>query len=66
MVRSKMMLRVENGDGDIFSLKVKMIIVAEIGESGSNIFSSYHANVELNMARIDTWMSHDAGCSDGS
>ena len=56
MVRSKMMLSVENGDGDIFSLKVKMIIVAEIGESGSNIFSSYHA----------TWMSHDAGCSDGS
>ena len=56
MVRSKMMLSVENGHGDIFSLKVKMIIVAETGESGSNIFCSYHA----------TWMSHDAGFRDGS
>ena len=66
MVRRKMMLRVENGDGDSLFLKVKMIIDAEIGESGRNIFSLHHANVELNMARIDTWMSHDTGCSDGS
>ena len=34
MARRKMIVRVENGDGDSFSVKVKMII----GDSGSKYF----------------------------